>query len=71
MERTNGFAMRKQVTEYTCDVCGGEVDESIIIPTLLTFERKLEMSLQTDDDICIYCFIKAVNKLDPRPKAIN
>jgi len=58
--------MRKQVTEYTCDVCGCEVDENILMPNIITFENKLKINLDLGDDICIYCFIKAVNKLDPK-----
>lgn len=67
--------MRKLVTEYTCDVCGCEVDESIIIPEFIDGLGKtsitVELKPNSEADICIYCFIKAVNKLDPRPKAAN
>lgn len=63
--------MRNQVTEYTCDVCGCEVDESILTPKVIHILDSIEVDIQVDDDICIYCFIKAVNKLDTRPKAAN
>lgn len=70
--------MRKQVTEYTCDVCSCEVDESILMPSLIKCKgftdnfTNVEIDLNTNEaDICIYCFIKAVNKLDTRPKAAN
>jgi hypothetical protein len=69
--------MRKQVTEYTCDVCGCEVDESILIPNVIEFGNHksdlvdIEIDLEASGDVCIYCFIKAVNKLDTRPKAAN
>ena len=64
--------MRKQVTEYTCDVCGCEVDESILIPKTIYVLDAIEIDLNTnEDDICVYCLIKAVNKLDPRPKAAS
>ena len=64
--------MRKQVTEYTCDVCGCEVDESIIMSDKIEFDKShVEVRLSMSDDVCIYCFIKAVNKLDTRTKAAN
>lgn len=64
--------MRKQVTEYSCDVCGCEVDENILIPKKIEFNQNpVEVKLETEADICIYCFIRAVNKLDTRPKAAN
>lgn len=68
--------MRRQVTEYTCDICGCEVDESILIPKEITFRPPdgvytVKLVPYDDYDICIYCFIKAINKLDPRTKEVG
>jgi len=61
-------------THTYCDVCETEIDDSIIIPKVIKFDKShIEVVLKADDDsdICIYCFIKAVNKLDKRPKAAH
>lgn len=59
--------MRKIVTEYTCDVCKCEVDESILIPKTIIFNNGIEVRLSNsyEDDVCIYCFREAVNSLIP------
>lgn len=63
--------MKREVIEYTCDVCDCEVDESILIPKVINLIDSIKVYLTVDDDICIYCLIKAVNKLDTRTKAAN
>jgi len=58
--------MKREVIEYTCDICQCEVDKSIIIPKVLELDRSYTIKLDTDNDICVYCFIKEAKKLDPR-----
>jgi len=62
--------MKREVIEYTCDVCGCEVDEGILIPSQVE-TGAYNVTLTSGMDICIYCFIKAVDKLDLRAKAAN
>ena len=64
--------MQKTVIEYTCDVCGSEVDKSILTPNKIKLKgftdtfTTIEFDIDTNNaDVCIYCFIKAVNKLSP------
>lgn len=64
--------MRKMHTY--CDICETEIDDEILIPKFIKFDKsdyEVALKVDSDGDICIYCFIKAVNKLDKRPKAAN
>lgn len=68
--------MRKEVIEYTCDVCGSEIYENVLVPNIIELKgftetfTHIELNLEVFNDICIYCFIKAVNKLSPKPKVV-
>jgi hypothetical protein len=67
------------MTKLFCDICNRELTDDYLnrIPTVIfkdskKYEDKLIIAEITDPkekDICMYCFIDAVNKLDDRPKA--
>lgn len=65
--------MKKTYT--VCDICETEIDDDILIPKFIKFgiksDYEVALKVDSDGDVCIYCFIKAVNSLDKRPKAAH
>jgi hypothetical protein len=64
--------MKQQI--IICDICKNETADENLIPKFIKFDKsdyEVALKVDSDGDICIYCFIKAVNKLDNRPKAAN
>ena len=61
-----------------CDICGNEITESKPLLTAVIKKSKFSDSIdigvhykdsnKVDFDICKYCVIDAINKLDDRPQ---
>lgn len=59
-----------KVNKIYCDNCNCEIDDNNKAPSEIETSQGFTIDISIEDiDLCRYCFINAVNKLDDRPKA--